>query len=166
VATILAIDPGVEKTGFAVLKRDKSIDNLVKYGCLFTSKEQPAAQRLNLIYQGMTDLIDRYRPDVLVIEKLFFNRNVKTAIAVGQAQGVVLLAGAGGNLEIAWYTPGEVKQAVCGYGKATKSQVQQMVKEILGLDDIPRPDDAADAVALAICHASTVSYTKSLVNQR
>ena len=118
----------------------------------------PAHERLLLLHQDLTQLIAQYHPDTYAVEKLFFQRNVSTAMAVGQARGVVLLAIAQAGGEVAEYTPNEVKQAVAGYGSADKRQVQEMVRTLLGLPEIPRPDDAADALAIAITHLHTQKY--------
>jgi crossover junction endodeoxyribonuclease RuvC len=122
----------------------------------------PMPQRLNSLYKQLNEIIKLHRPDTAAVEKLFFQRNVKTAITVGQARGVALLSLAQGGLEIGEYTPLEIKQAVVGYGGAEKMQVQQMVRALLGLDDIPRPDDAADALAVAICHVHSANYRRML----
>lgn len=162
VTVILAIDPGLARTGYAILKANKSSHELIDYGCLVTQKTKEPPKRLEVIYQKIDELIQKYQADILVIEQLFFNQNIKTAMAVGQAQGVILLAAGKNNLHHVWYTPGEVKQAVCGYGAASKSQVQAMVQKVLNLQEIPRPDDAADALALAICHAAVANFNSHL----
>jgi len=124
----------------------------VAYGLINTSAQEPLARRLHTIYQDLTDLLDCYRPEAVAVEQLFFNKNTRTALAVGHARGVALLAAASASVPVVEYTPLQVKQAVVGYGRASKQQVQQMVKVLLGLSEIPRPDDVADALALAICH--------------
>jgi crossover junction endodeoxyribonuclease RuvC len=126
------------------------------YGCIRTPSTKPAALRLASIYDALTEIINAGCPEVMAIEELFFNKNARTALAVGQARGVALLAAAHAGLEVAEYTPLEVKQAVAGFGRASKEQVQRMVQVLLKLDCAPRPDDAADALAVAICHASFV----------
>jgi crossover junction endodeoxyribonuclease RuvC len=152
-------DPGLARTGYALLKVNKTKNVVLDCGCLTTPSQEVEPKRLEMIYQKMTELINNFEPNVLVIEKLFFNQNVKTAITVGQAQGVVLLAAGASNLKCVWYTPGEAKRAVCGYGAASKAQVQEMVKRLLGLKELPRPKaDTADALALAICHAAVVKF--------
>ena len=130
----------------------------VAYGVISTASTLPAPARLQIIYRDLKALIDEHRPTSSALEKLFFSRNVSTAMSVGQARGVTILALADGNLEIGEYTPNEIKQAVTGYGSADKSQIQEMVRMLLGLDDIPRPDDAADALAVAICHLYTARF--------
>src|SRR5512139_4072092 len=149
----LGIDPGIATTGFGIIKEeaDGSLTTIT-YGVLKTSSDLSQANRLVALHKEITDLILLHQPKLGAVEKLFFERNVKTALNVGQARGVVLLAMAESNLQIGEYTPLEVKQAVAGYGGADKNQVQQMVRTILSLEDIPHPDDAADALAVAICH--------------
>ncbi len=127
----------------------------VGYGVLTTPKELRLAQRLQLLHRGLVALIEQYQPDCAGIEELFFSKNVTTALAVGHARGVALLALADGNVAVQEYRPMAVKQAVAGYGHADKKQMQEMVRLTLGLDTIPKPDDAADALAIAICHAYT-----------
>lgn len=124
----------------------------VEYGAILTPADLPMQQRLRQIFLRVTELLEQFRPEALSVEKLFFNRNVTTALSVGQARGVALLAAANTDLPVFEYTPLEVKQAVSGYGRASKDQVQQMVRLMLQLDHIPKPDDAADALAIAICH--------------
>jgi crossover junction endodeoxyribonuclease RuvC len=149
----LGIDPGIALTGFGIIeeKHDGSL-HVMDYGVIRTSAEFPQADRLVYLYQRIKTLILLHQPDMGAVEKLFFERNVRTALNVGQARGVALLVMAESKLKIGEYTPLEVKQAVAGYGGADKNQVQQMVKTILGLEALPRPDDAADALAVAICH--------------
>jgi crossover junction endodeoxyribonuclease RuvC len=150
---ILAIDPGTATTGYGVIEHIGNRFKVKDYGIVSTDAKTAAEVRLQQIYDGLKNLIARHRPDCFVVEQLFFNVNVRTALAVGQARGVCLLVAADGGLPVAEYTPLQVKQAVVGYGRAEKSQVQHMVKAILNLTEIPKPDDAADALALAICHA-------------
>ena len=153
--TILAIDPGTATTGYAILKqKDKKI-GLVDYGCLVTPAKTEASQRLLTIAEDLDQLISKYKPEELVVEQLFFSKNVKTAMAVGQARGVILLSGAKHGLAIAEYSPLQVKQAITGFGQAEKKQVQKMVQSILGLEKMPTPDDAADAIAIGLCHLQT-----------
>ncbi len=153
---ILGIDPGTAITGFGVI--DKVGDKLifVDAGVIRTPKEDPMSARLVTIFDELTQLISEVRPDQAAIEQLFFARNVTTALTVGQARGVALLALQKAGLPVGEYTPLQVKQAVTSYGKADKAQVQQMVKTILRLNDIPKPDDAADGLAIAITHASQI----------
>ncbi len=155
--TTLGIDPGTAILGFGVI-RGTSDPFLVDVGVIETDAGSPMPERLVILHQRTSELIDRYRPDVLAIEQLFFARNVTTAIAVGQARGVVLLAAAQKGVPVAEYSPSEVKYAVVGYGKADKRQMQEMVRIILNLSHAPAPDDAADALAIALCHAQTAPF--------
>ena len=156
---VLGIDPGTATTGYGLVRDhpDGSLE-MVAYGTVQTPAGTPAHQRLAQLYHELTQLILLHRPDSCAVEKLFFQRNVSTAIAVGQARGVVLLAIAEANLDVFEYTPNEVKQAVTGYGSAQKRQVQEMVRTLLVLPEIPRPDDAADALAIAMTHLNTRRY--------
>jgi crossover junction endodeoxyribonuclease RuvC len=150
---VIGLDPGSAITGYGIL--DESADHSLKvitYGVLRTEAGQPLALRLLSLYEQLNEILILHRPESGAVENLYFQRNVRTAIAVGQARGVLLLALAEKGISVAEYNPMEVKQAVAGYGKADKPQMQQMVKMLLGLEDIPRPDDAADALAIAICH--------------
>ncbi len=160
---ILGIDPGVALTGWGVIDTDKTRDNglaLVDYGVIKTAKDLEQGQRLHEIYTQLGILIKKYKPDIASMEKLFFCRNVTTAISVGEARGVILMAVKEGNLPLKEFTPMQVKSGVCGYGKADKKQVQTMVKAILQMDEIPKPDDAADGLAVAICCSSSVKFDK------
>lgn len=150
---VLGIDPGTAATGYGIVERSGSRLRAVDYGCLETLPTQPPAQRLLEIHQAVTELIATHQPAMLGVERLFFNRNVQTAFAVGQARGVVLLAAAEAGLPVFEYGPHEVKMAVTGYGRADKAQVQRMVQVVLQMAVLPRPDDAADALAVAICLA-------------
>ena len=156
---VLGIDPGTAITGYGVVGRTAD-DAFVLLACgvIRTAAETPMAQRLLELHTDLRALIAEFKPDVMAVEKLFFGRNVTTAITVGQARGAILLAAALAGLEIAEYTPAEIKQAVSGYGNADKQQIQQMVQYLLNLDDIPRPDDAADGVAVALCHLQSARY--------
>lgn len=148
---ILGIDPGTATTGWGCVKKTKS--GLVSLGCgvIKTKKQTEASQRLKEIYQGVGLLIKKFQPEMIAIERLFFFKNLKTALPVSEARGVVLLLACQKNLILKQFTPLEVKMGICGYGRADKTQVQKMVKEILQLKKIPKPDDAADGLALAIC---------------
>jgi crossover junction endodeoxyribonuclease RuvC len=150
---VLGIDPGTAATGYGIVERAGSRLRVLDYGCLETQPAQALAVRLMAIHQSVTQLIALHRPQMVGVERLFFNRNVQTAFAVGQARGVVLLAAAQGGVPVFEYGPHEVKMAVTGYGRADKRQVQRMVQAVLGMDALPRPDDAADALAVAICLA-------------
>ncbi|NLC76193.1 MAG: crossover junction endodeoxyribonuclease RuvC [Clostridia bacterium] len=150
---ILGVDPGTAIVGFGLIDSHGSTYGLVDYGCIRTSAEDSVPERLKQIFQQLQQLIDQFQPDCLVVEELFFNKNAKTALAVGQARGVILLSGIEKNLPVYEYTPLQVKQAIVGYGRADKRQVQEMVRVLLKLEKKPAPDDAADALAIAICHA-------------
>jgi len=156
---VLGIDPGTATTGYGLVRdrADGSLE-LASYGTIQTPAGLPAHQRLSLLFHQLNELLLLHRPDGVAVEKLFFQRNVSTAIAVGQARGVVMLAISEAGLDVAEYTPNEVKQAVTGYGSAGKRQVQEMVRTLLVLPKIPKPDDAADALAIAICHLNTKKY--------
>ena len=149
---VLGIDPGTAITGYGVVEGDGDNLTLTTYGAVTTPADQPLAQRLQRIYRELRALIVEWDPDSAAVEELFFSKNARTALAVGHARGVALLALTDAGLPIQEYKPAEVKQAVVGYGNAPKDQVQGMVQLLLGLDDRPRPDDAADALAVAICH--------------
>ncbi|HEX7975735.1 MAG TPA: crossover junction endodeoxyribonuclease RuvC [Anaerolineales bacterium] len=150
---IIGIDPGTATTGYGLVREEEDGSlAVVDYGAILTAPDLPMPQRLLELYRRLRELLLLHRPQSGAVEKLFFQRNVRTAISVGQGRGVVLLALAEAGLPVVEYTPLEVKLAVAGYGGADKSQVQYMVKALLGLEDIPRPDDAADALAIAICH--------------
>ena len=149
----IGIDPGTAITGYGIIKEDQDGCLIVlDFGVIRTSAESSQADRLVQLYQKIKQIILLHQPDLAAVEKLFFERNVRTALNVGQARGVALLALAEAHLQIGEYTPMEIKQAVAGYGGADKNQVQQMVRTILGLAEVPHPDDAADALAVAICH--------------
>ena len=151
---ILGIDPGTATTGYGLVSFQGGKAQAEDFGCILTSKLDNPSQRLHNLHQSMLQLLDMTKPDVVAIEKLYFNTNVTTAIGVGQARGVILLAIEQHGLPIAEYTPLQVKSAVCGYGMAKKPQVQQMIQVLLKLKSAPKPDDAADALAIALCHNS------------
>lgn len=156
---ILGIDPGLATTGFGIIQANRQDDyECIQYGIISTEAGLPDADRLQVLFTNITDLIQDHQPDSCAVEKLFFQKNVKTALSVGQARGVVLLTLAQAELPVNEYTPNEVKQSVCGYGNAAKSQVQRMVQTLLNLDELPKPDDAADALAVAICHIHHQSF--------
>ncbi len=159
----LGIDPGTATTGygFVCIEQDGSLV-AVKYGVILTPKDATPQARLEMLYNELRALVSEYQPETAAVEKLFFQRNVTTAIAVGQARGVVMLCLQQAGIAAFEYTPNEIKQAVAGYGSAQKRQVQEMVKALLLLDEIPRPDDAADALAVAITHLNTKRYDQEL----
>jgi crossover junction endodeoxyribonuclease RuvC len=150
---IIGIDPGYAITGYGVLDYEGNKFKVVDYGAITTSKDDTLDIRLLQLSQQLEDVLTLYKPDVLTVEELFFNTNIKTAIMVGQGRGVVILTAAKFGIKVYEYTPLQVKQAVTGYGRADKAQIQQMVKVILNLPTIPKPDDIADALAISICHA-------------
>lgn len=157
----IGIDPGTAILGFGVVAGD-SDSHVIDFGVIETESSLDMPDRLVILHDAVTDLIHRHKPDELAIEQLFFARNVTTAIAVGQARGVVLLAAAQRGISIAEYSPSEIKNAIVGYGKADKRQMQEMVRILLNLPDVPQPDDAADALAVALCHAQTRQFTAHL----
>ncbi len=148
---ILGVDPGMARMGWGVIEGEEE-PYCITYGTLTTPAGQPVAGRLFSLFRDLRQVVDRYRPEAAALEELYFARNVRTAFAVGQARGVALVALAEAGLPVYEYSPLEVKQAVTGYGQAEKAQVQQMVRALLGLEEVPRPDDAADALAVALCH--------------
>lgn len=149
---VLGVDPGTAITGYGLVHEQDDRLSLVECGVVTTPSSQPLPERLQTIYKGLSDVIRRCQPEEAAVEELFFSRNVRTALSVGHARGVALLALADAGLSIYEYKPLEVKQAVAGYGGADKQQVQEMVRMLLNLDRVPQPDDAADAVAVAVCH--------------
>lgn len=155
----LGIDPGTATTGYGLVRLMPDGELVaVSYGVISTPKESTPAARLEMLFDDLDKLLKKHRPDTAAVEKLFFQSNVKTALAVGQARGVIMLCLQKAGLEVFEYTPNEVKQAVAGYGGADKRQVQDMVRALLQMDEIPKPDDAADALAIAITHLNTNRY--------
>lgn len=156
---VIGIDPGTATTGYGVVAQTER-DELVLLACgvISTQPEDDMHLRLLELFRDLSALIDEFAPDAVAVEKLFFGRNVTTAISVGQARGIVLLIAALKECTLVEYTPAEVKQAVTGYGNAAKPQIQEMVQRILNLDEIPRPDDAADGIAIALCHLQRIQY--------
>ena len=159
---ILGIDPGYAILGYGVVEKIGNKFKVCDYGAITTDAGTPMTERLEHLYDSLREIIEEHRPDVASIEELFFNNNAKTAILVGEARGVAVLACADGGLEIEEYTPLQIKQALVGYGRADKKQVQIMVKTILNLKEIPKPDDTADALAAAICHGHSADTRKML----
>lgn len=150
---IIGIDPGFAITGYGIIKYEGNRFSVEDYGAILTKSTEHFPERLRILNKSLKEIIETYKPDAFAIEELFFNKNVKTAINAAQGRGAAIVAAADCGLEIFEYTPLQVKQAVAGYGRAEKSQIQQMVKIILNLPEIPKPDDVADALAVAICHA-------------
>ena len=152
---ILGIDPGYGLVGYGILEKNGGDIRAVDFGCISTPKDKKLSERLEIISQCIHILIDKYKPDEMAIEKLFFNKNITTGIPVAQARGVIVLAAQERGIPIYQYTPQNIKMAITGMGNADKKQMQFMVKTILGLKEAPKPDDAADALAVAICHSQT-----------
>jgi len=150
---IMGIDPGFAITGYGIVKYEGNKFLVIDYGAITTEAGMPLPKRLLHLNNRLEEIIISHKPDVIAIEELFFNKNIKTALTVGHGRGVAILAAAKSGLEVFEYTPLQVKQAVVGYGRAEKAQVQQMIKAILNLSAIPKPDDVADALAVAVCHA-------------
>jgi len=166
---ILGIDPGTATTGYGVIENNQGKLKAVDYGCILTDKKLKMSERLDFLGEELKKIIKKYKPQAMAVEELFFFKNAKTIITVGQARGVILFVGENTGkktgLDIFEYTPLQVKQAVVGYGRADKRQVQEMVKAILGLNEIPQPDDAADALAVAICCESSLKFESRIMNQ-
>ena len=156
---ILGIDPGTAALGYGVVERIGGRLRAIDHGCLVTSPDLPMPERLLAIHGLLDDLLSLHEPAIVAVERLFFSRNAQTAIAVGQARGVVLLAAAQHGKPVREATPNEVKSAIAGYGAADKEQVQRMVQLVLGMAELPRPDDAADALAIAVCIANRLGQT-------
>lgn len=159
---ILGIDPGFALMGYGVVDHNGSKFVPVEYGSLSTQKGTPMQDRLKQLYDGLTDIIARTQPEACSIEELFFNRNITTAIFVAQARGVAILACANAGIPVTEYTPMQIKQALVGYGKADKKQMQNMTKMVLGLAEVPKPDDTADALAAAICHGNVARAQRNV----
>lgn len=155
---ILGIDPGIAIVGYSIIECSGNKFKALDYGCIRTDLSLLFPERVKIIYDRLMEIIEKYRPEDLAVEELFFNKNVKTAIQVGQARGVEILAAVNKGLGIYEYTPLQIKQAVVGYGRAEKEQVQEMVKVLLNLKEKPKPDDVADALAVAICHGSSLKF--------
>ncbi|MFC1926302.1 crossover junction endodeoxyribonuclease RuvC [Chloroflexota bacterium] len=162
---ILGIDPGMALMGYGLIDDNEGELSAIDYGALSTPAEQSVPQRLRSLYRGVCDIIERYQPAEVAVE-LFVARNLRTALMVGQARGVAILAAANKDLPVYEYTPLQVKLAVSGYGRGDKRQIQEMVKLQLGLSSIPEPDDAADALAIAICHTGQTRLLELLATQR
>ena len=160
---VLGIDPGTAITGYGLVREDEEGLTLVDYGVITTAAGNPLPERLQAIYQGLADVARKHQPQQAAVEELFFSRNVRTALSVGHARGVTLLALADAGLAIHEYKPLQIKQAITGYGGAGKQQMQEMVRLLLNLDHVPEPDDAADAVAVAVCHIHSARMT-ALIN--
>ena len=163
---VIGIDPGTARTGYGVVRQGQGRDLVyVAAGVISTSAESPMPERLLELHSALTEVISLHRPQSGAVEKLFFQRNVSTAMSVGQARGVALLDLAEASGSVAEYSPGEIKEAVAGYGGADKRQIQEMVRVLLKMEAPPRPDDVADALAIAICHISASGFHKRLEGQ-
>lgn len=162
----LGIDPGYGITGFGVVDTERGQTRLVTCGAITTPAAMDFSARLEIIYEDMRSLLEKAKPDAVAIEELFFGQNVTTGIGVAQSRGVILLAIRQAGLEVTSYKPSQVKQAVVGYGNATKHQVQDMTKRLLGLEQMPKPDDAADAIAIALCHARSNTSLLARANKK
>lgn len=155
---ILGIDPGIAIVGYGIVDKEGNRYKTVAYDAVTTRAHTPLEERLEKVYNGVNEIIKNYKPDVMSIEELFFNNNAKTALTVGQARGVIILAAVKNGVPVYEYTPLQVKQALTGYGRAGKTQIQQMMKSMLGLTEIPKPDDVADALAIAVCHGNSIRF--------
>ena len=162
---ILGIDPGYGITGFGLIEAQRGASRLLQCGAITTPAGMDFSARLEIIYEDMRKLLEVSKPDAVAIEELFFGQNVTTGIGVAQSRGVILLAIRQAGLEVTSYKPMQVKQAVVGYGNATKHQVQDMTKRLLNLKEMPKPDDAADAIAIALCHARSSTSLLSQINR-
>lgn len=162
---VLGIDPGISRCGYGCVEANGRGGRAVAVGVLTTAPSDPLPQRLALLAADLEGLLDELRPDAVAVERLFFQVNARTAMAVGQASGLVLAAAARAGCEVTQYTPNEVKEAVAGYGAAPKAQVQRMVQALLGLPEPPRPPDAADALALALCHLASAPLRARLAGR-
>ena len=157
---ILGVDPGYAITGYAIIEVDSQTKfvSLIDYGCILTSSKDIFPKRLLIVFNGIKEIVEKYNPDKIAIENIYFAKNAKTAIKVSEARGVIILAATIKKIDVLGFTPLQVKQTLTGYGRASKSQIQQMVKNVLKLKNIPRPDDAADALAIALTCAQTKTW--------
>ncbi len=163
---ILGIDPGYAIVGYGLIDYRNNHFTVVDYGAILTDAGTPFNQRLERIYDSLTDIIEKYNPEAMSVEKVFYNSNAKTVIDVSQARGVIMLAAQKNKVPVFEYTPLQVKQSVVGYGRAEKKQIQEMTRRILALEKIPKPDDTADALAMAICHAHSSGSLSSVGNMK
>lgn len=163
---ILGVDPGTATTGYGIIKLNKKTKEIrcVDYGCIYTKQAETAADRLYKLYKQMRFLIKKYKPKAMAVENVYFFKNLKTAMPVSQAKGVVILTAAKNKLPVFEYTPLQVKLAITGYGAADKQQIQRMIQAILKLNQPPKPDDAADALGIAICHIKSINLSKDKTN--
>ncbi|MCJ7744606.1 MAG: crossover junction endodeoxyribonuclease RuvC [Dehalococcoidales bacterium] len=163
---ILGIDPGTVTMGYGVIESTDETVTVIDYGALKTSARSPMGERLSYLYKELLKVIARYQPEVLAIEQPFVSRNVKSALAIGRSQAIAILAAANKNIPAYEYTPAQVKQRVANYGASSKEQIQEMVRLHLGLSQVPEPDDAADALAVALCHLAEIQVSQLLARQR
>lgn len=162
---ILGIDPGTKVMGYGLIESDDDDMALIDFGAIHTPERSPIGERLSYLYNELLEIIQRHQPDVVVVEQPFFAKNARSALAIGRAQAVALLAAAGKGIPTYEYTPAQVKQRVANYGASSKEQIQEMVRLQLGLSQVPQPDDAADALAVAICHLREIHLSNLLANQ-
>ncbi|MBI2848345.1 MAG: crossover junction endodeoxyribonuclease RuvC [Chloroflexi bacterium] len=163
---ILGVDPGTVAMGYGLIESDDTGTNFIDCGVIIARKKSPTGERLAFLYERLAEVISHYRPDVAAIEQPFVARNVRSAIAIGQAQAIAILAASNRGIPVHEYTPAEIKQAVSSYGASSKEQVQEMVRLHLGLAEAPQPDDAADALAAALCHHSRMHLASLLARQK
>ncbi|HEX9976676.1 MAG TPA: crossover junction endodeoxyribonuclease RuvC [Dehalococcoidales bacterium] len=163
---ILGIDPGTITMGYGVIDSKDETITVIDYGALTVPRRSPIGERLSFLYQELLRIIVRYHPEVLAIEQPFISKNVKSALAIGRSQAVAILAAANKNIPAYEYTPAQVKQRVANYGASSKEQIQEMVRLQLGLSQVPQPDDAADALAVALCHIAEIQVSRLLARQR
>ncbi len=163
---ILGIDPGTITMGYGVIESTDETVTVLGYGALTVPKRSPIGERLSYLYKELLKIITRYQPEVLAIEQPFVSRNVKSALAIGRSQAIAILAAANKNIPAYEYTPAQVKQRVANYGASSKEQIQEMVRLQLGLSQVPEPDDAADALAVALCHLAEIQVSQLLARQR
>jgi len=163
---ILGIDPGYAIVGYGVLEYKNNHFKVIDYGAIITDAKTPFNKRLEIIYDKLCTIIKAYTPDAMSVEKVFYNSNAKTVIDVSQARGVIMLAAQKNCVPVFEYTPLQVKQSVVGYGRAEKNQIQEMTKRILGLEKVPKPDDTADALAMAICHGHSSGSLSAYGNMK
>jgi crossover junction endodeoxyribonuclease RuvC len=159
---VLGIDPGYDRLGWGIVEGNNHKFQTVSFNCITTEKNISMSKRLVILFDAINEILQKYMPDVLSVEDLFFNTNAKTAIAVGQARGVIMLAAEKKKIPVFSYSPLEIKMAITGYGRADKNQIQQMVKKILGLAKIPKPDDIADALAVGLTHSFAGKFRKNI----
>ena len=163
---ILGIDPGTAAMGYGVIDTSDDEIDMIDCGALLSKAGPPIGERLSHLYKGLMEIIERYQPDAVAIEQPFMAKNVKSALAIGRAQAIAILAAANRGISTYEYTPAEVKQRVANYGASSKEQIQEMVKLQLGLSEVPQPNDAADALAVAICHVREIHLSNLLANQQ